>query len=305
MLFITFLLALIPAIQCSLGDRDLEFRRCLNEEVSRRCNSADFKVSTTMRIMLWSCSDVAAYDCMHKITKSRMESRQRILQYYGKWPFIQLFGIQEPASVVFSIANGYAHYKHLKVVNQYPNYPFYGMLRGYVFVGVNTWVWSTVFHCRDKPLTEKLDYFSAALAILYACYLALIRTREITRPTHQRRLMIFFSLLFLMHVSYLSFYKFDYNYNMKASIIVGMLHNVLWFVWWIKVRGKRDYAWISIAAVVSLSMAMSLELLDFPPWWFIFDAHSLWHACTVPIVLMWYRFWIADAKYCAEVSLHR
>lgn len=37
-----------------------------------------------------------------------------IPQFHGKWPFIRLMGVQEPASVVFSALNFYVHYKMLQ-----------------------------------------------------------------------------------------------------------------------------------------------------------------------------------------------
>jgi hypothetical protein len=42
---------------------------------------------------------------------------------------------------------------------------------------------------------------------------------------------------------------------------------------------------------------MSLELLDFPPIWRVFDAHSLWHMVTIPIVRMHWDFAIEDSIY--------
>ena len=33
-----------------------------------------------------------------------------------------------------------------------------------------------------------------------------------------------------------------------------------------------------------------LQLLDFPPILWIFDAHSLWHLSTIPLPLFWYRY---------------
>ena len=35
---------------------------------------------------------------------------------------------------------------------------------------------------------------------------------------------------------------------------------------------------------------MTLELLDFPPVYFVLDAHALWHATTIPINLLMWRF---------------
>lgn len=37
-------------------------------------------------------------------------------------------------------------------------------------------------------------------------------------------------------------------------------------------------------------MAMSLELLDFPPVLQSIDAHSLWHAATIFPAYMWYKY---------------
>jgi len=43
-------------------------------------------------------------------------------------------------------------------------------------------------------------------------------------------------------------------------------------------------------------LAMSLELLDFPPWMGMVDAHSLWHLGTVLPTVLWYNFLIRDAQ---------
>lgn len=42
-------------------------------------------------------------------------------------------------------------------------------------------------------------------------------------------------------------------------------------------------------------MAMMLELLDFAPFGRVIDAHSLWHAATIPIALGWWTFLCNDA----------
>jgi hypothetical protein len=40
---------------------------------------------------------------------------------------------------------------------------------------------------------------------------------------------------------------------------------------------------------------MLLEIFDFPPVWGIFDAHSIWHAATLPITYLWWSFIKDDA----------
>ena len=46
--------------------------------------------------------------------------------------------------------------------------------------------------------------------------------------------------------------------------------------------------------VVMTTLAMSLELLDFPPWQRVIDAHSLWHLATALIATFWYGFIVED-----------
>ena len=46
---------------------------------------------------------------MMSITFSDINSGLPIKQYYGKWPFVRVYGIQEIASTIFSILNALAH----------------------------------------------------------------------------------------------------------------------------------------------------------------------------------------------------
>lgn len=42
-------------------------------------------------------------------------------------------------------------------------------------------------------------------------------------------------MLYAAHISYLSFYRFDYGYNMAASVAAGILYTVIWLLWSLKV----------------------------------------------------------------------
>jgi hypothetical protein len=84
---------------------------------------------------------------------------------------------------------------------------------------------------------------------------------------------------------------------MKACIIVGLSQNILWLFWASQNYKTRPYAWKMILVVVSITLAMSFEILDFPPLFRIIDAHSLWHAATIPIVDWIWQFAIEDAQY--------
>lgn len=165
------------------------------------------------------------------------------------------------------------------------------------YFGLASWIFSTIFHTRDFPLTEKLDYFGAGASVMYGMYLAVIRIYRLElndgtyKPTIRRLWTALCIALYLAHISYLSFWKFDYTYNMAANVVVGIVHNVLWTAYSV-MRYRQEYkswtAWPGFI-ITWVVMAMSLELLDFPPWLGLIDAHSLWHLATVIPTLWWYQ----------------
>lgn len=60
-------------------------------------------------------------------------------------------------------------------------------------------------------------------------------------------------------------------------------------------RPRQKDGMTPLALVVVTTLAMSLELLDFAPVARVIDAHSLWHAATIPIALGWWTFLCNDA----------
>lgn len=171
-----------------------------------------------------------------------------------------------------------------------------------------------------------MDYFCAALGIVYALYYTVIRLFHLYPTPPRARLTLSINslpdssatfktwsciciLVYLAHVSYLSFLpRFDYTYNMAFNVFLGLLHNILWLAYSLpasfSVIKRFPYrpklyrpAFVSRAAalVASMTLAMSLELFDFPPYGQILDAHALWHLATVPIAVYWYEFMIEDA----------
>ena len=43
-----------------------------------------------------------------------------------------------------------------------------------------------------------------------------------------------------------------------------------------------------VGAVLLVATSVALELLDFPPIYWIIDSHAIWHFATVPLPLLWY-----------------
>ncbi|KAH7133671.1 Per1-like protein [Dactylonectria macrodidyma] len=293
-------LALAATAHGSAGDRLPEFRDCLNVCKTENCGPGQDHTPIPLhhRLLLWNCASECKYACQHIVTGQRIDAGAKIVQFYGKWPFYRFLGMQEPFSVLFSLGNLWAHWDGLKKVRTmipvtYSLRPFYIWLS---CVGIVSWVCSTVFHTRDFQITEELDYFAAGANVLYGLYYTLVRIFRLDRNTPRRRstlrawtvLCIF---LYLCHISYLKFVRWDYTYNMAANVVVGIIQHLTW-TWFSFDRYKKSRrAWVALPGFVVawIIFAMSMELFDFPPWLGCIDAHSLWHLLTIGPTVVWYK----------------
>jgi len=239
---------------------------------------------------------------MHADVQKRLGNDEPLVQYHGKWPFKRFAGMQEPASVVFSILNGLAHVVGLQRMASLPNHVMLPLYKLYAWINVNTWVWSTIFHCRDVYWTERMDYWSAALGIWFAAYQSVVKAFALYETAWMLPWTLVTATSYIAHVVYLArLTRFDYGYNMLACTTVGILANLVWILWCMKNR-RRRYPLYMVALVIGISLAMSLELLDFPPLMDLVDAHSLWHACTIPLVFLLYQFIVSDVLW--ETQAH-
>jgi hypothetical protein len=77
---------------------------------------------------------------------------------------------------------------------------------------------------------------------------------------------------------------------MAANVAVGIIQNLMWTVFSIVRYQKYLKSWTAWPGMIVawIILAMSLELLDFPPWRGLIDAHSLWHLGTVVPTAWWY-----------------
>jgi len=72
-------------------------------------------------------------------------------------------------------------------------------------------------------------------------------------------------------------------------LLTGVLNALGWLAWCFHVYDNQQYVWKCAVSILLVSACLSLEVLDFPPIWWVFDAHSLWHAGTVPLTILFYR----------------
>ena len=159
-LWYSALLSIIPSlVYASAGDRADNYRNCVSKCESRVCGDSydawASSVSLPMRLTRWTCLDDCKYGCMHAITDHALRDSLPVEQYHGKWPFWRLAGMQEPASVVFSMLNFLVHYRGLQRLQRTipESHPMKSYYRRFALVSMNAWVWSSVFHTRGTYVT--------------------------------------------------------------------------------------------------------------------------------------------------------
>lgn len=291
----------------SRGDSSQVFRRCVTWCQKNNCNKTTaqhFHTSQPVfeRIFGWDCTDECRYSCMWKTVQSFKSSGHDVPQFYGKWPFVRFLGMQEPASAIFSILNGLAHLDmYLRFRQKVPiSAPMYHVWTISAFMAINAWTWSAIFHTRDFPLTEILDYACAVSGVLYCFFGLCARVVGTKQPWKLTVIGLLILAFFSRHVYFLTFVRFDYGYNMKVNVLVGAVNSTGWLIWYLINRRKLPYAWKCAVVVILVNVLLLLEVGDFPPLFWIFDAHSLWHLGTAPLAYLWYSFVIEDCLHLNE-----
>lgn len=161
-------------------------------------------------------------------------------------------------------------------------------------ISIFAWVCSTIFHFRDYPLTEAGDYCSAFVVNLMNWYVLAAR---LLRPYPTAKLLCFLSCVcfIFQHCYFMLWTRFDYGYNMKLNIAVGLVTSIGWLNWWFRSGRKLSHGWKCLLFILLADASILLEILDFPPK-YGFDAHALWHVSTIPLGLVWFSFATDDCR---------
>lgn len=148
---LTLLIISVAIVNASSGDRALEFWRCVSPCTSmQRCDQFEATKPLSLWLTRWSCIDDCKYACMHDITDHAVPTGKPIQQYHGKWPFWRFAGMQEPASVLFSLFNFWSHLVGFRRVKRRlpQTHPMRRLYMLWSVLSMNAWFWSAVFHTR-------------------------------------------------------------------------------------------------------------------------------------------------------------
>lgn len=293
----------IILIQASKGDRDPIFYNCHRECLRTNCsgNGVAFKSSYALKqsffekLLDWNCDDECKYNCMWKTVSLQKDSA--VMQFYGKWPFVRFLGIQEPASTVFSFMNLLSHLYLLKKFrkNVSSDSPCYIIWHIFAAFCLNGWFFSTMFHARDKPATEFLDYISAYSIVLVTLYCMVIRFIHNRSAIYKQMISVVFLCHYLGYIANILNGDFSYHANMNTNIITGLLSAIGWLSWYVFNR-RKSYSKKIVLFYVMIGMSFIFEFFDFPPILWTFDAHSFWHLSSIPINFVIYSFAISDCQ---------
>lgn len=326
---------LLNKASASSGDESFAFVSCMHSctDCSKLSNTADvcspfcteennatiYKLSLHRTVFRWTCVSDCQYRCMWAVeSQSKDNESHRVQKYFGKWPFTRVLGMQEPASVLFSIMNlGMNAYCLARVVRwstkpqkqKLSSQSRRGVLWAtHFFLSCNAWIWSAVFHSRDTWVTERFDYFSAGILVSYDLFLTLALVFNIDSSTQALAgVGIPIAWFTLRHMYLMHTVLFDYGLHVKLCIAAGAVQTLAWLFWavWLpKGRfhpGKRHL----VTFIIAVNMSMALEIFDFPPIASVLDAHALWHAATAPLTLLWLLFVLEDIRQNEQQALER
>ena len=307
-LFIIYLIVCVA--NASNGDHSPYFQECLHKFITSNCTKGfNEKRPIYLSIFMWDCVEESKYECMWLTVDFYIKSRFDVPQFYGKWPFIRFFGIQEPLSVLASVIHFIINLLMLKRIKQEISNEakLKTLWIGFSYMNLIAWFWSSVFHTRDFAFTEKMDYYCAFGLVLYQVNAFFIRYFAYKNNIGREKRRFFSYLIsfvclffFSYHIYYLHFIHFDYGYNMKVNIFFGLFNSICWLTCstYDYFYNKLKYNWRNILSILIIIVSTGLfEVPDFVPLFWIADGHALWHLTTTIVPLFWYQFFIDDCSH--------
>ncbi|KAH9624234.1 hypothetical protein KSS87_004977 [Heliosperma pusillum] len=326
-LLLFFALFGIPAaIKASEGDADpiyrdcvehCELTGCVGSECFQLCQfTADGNISDGqwylqeplyLKWKHWDCSSDCRYNCMLTREEERRVFGEKPIKYHGRWPFLRVYGIQEPVAVALSALNlavqfqGWmsffilVYYKLPMMHDQKTYYDYTSLWHMYGILAMNCWFWAAILHTRDLDVTEKLGYSSSVTLLGFGLVLAIFRAFSLKNEAAKVMVGAPIIALVIAHILYLNLYYLDHGLNMKVCSAMGVAQFLVWAVW----TGMCPHPsrWKSRVVVFGGALSILLLIYDFPPYWGYVDAHALWHATTIPLSYLWWSFIKDDAEY--------
>ncbi|GAY45492.1 hypothetical protein CUMW_089870 [Citrus unshiu] len=253
---------LLGVLDASAGDADPLYRACVKqcEEtgcVGQKCfphckfssDGASIDGPWYMQEPLylqwkkWDCLSDCRYNCMVDREIKRDALGHGPVKYHGKWPFIRVYGIQEPASVAFSVLNLAMHfhgwlsffillyYKLPLKQTKKAYYEFSPLWHIYGFLSMNSWFWSAVFHRWNMKVCVVM---AVAQLLIWATWAGITR-----HPSRWKLWVVVFGGALAM---LLEIYDFPPYYGfLDAHAIWHATTIPLTYIWWSFIRDDAEF----------------------------------------------------------------
>ena len=152
MISLILLLVCSRSVCASAGDDDWHFRDCAY--VCERDNCTVLRPSLQLShrtSWLWTCKERCEYNCSYALALQRVLENIQPLQYRGKWVFHSVLGLEEPASVFFSIGNFVVN---MLAFRRSVTEAYALRWKAFAIVSCHTWLWTIAFHARDMQVNN-------------------------------------------------------------------------------------------------------------------------------------------------------
>lgn len=311
-------------VACSIGEKRHQYTSCMtickdialdSEEnvcveylfdhlIMTNENKLKDKIYENKQELFWDSISECRYKCMIAVEKLLQLSYPifyRPSKYFGKWPFIRCFGIQEFASTIFSVLNLIVHLQFLKKSRKLhlTKKEFYvKSWFPFCYTGIVVWSFSAIFHAKDTSFTQMLDYFAVVLNVYSGTYCSTIDYIQ-----SLQKYKYIYLLLVGFHMGYILSSIFDYTLNVLLIGSIQCLGSFMFFLKYYKVIHHTHVQKGLISHILLFISGFIFEVwLDFPPFLGILDSHSLWHFSTIFIWILFYQFIEEEAIYRRKLS---
>jgi hypothetical protein len=233
------------------------------EEVQKGAEFANATRGGWLALWRWTCEDNCRYLCMIDNVAVRETQQEPIVQYYGRWPFRRVCGVEEFASSGVSLLKAGLHARWVRTLR--------GDARFLAIASANLNLASAMHHARSVAAFERWDYTSFGVNLVAWTMIPANRLGL-------RRLGPGLLFLYLPYGAMLAAGQIDYGKHMALSVLFGAMTSVLWVVFIRRARRAGERQWLRmLIPCFGWIVVLPFELGDFPPVFGLVDAHACFH----------------------------
>ncbi|TBU01722.1 Per1-like lipid remodelling protein [Hamiltosporidium tvaerminnensis] len=267
------------------------------EECMKEC-FIDLKNSTSInyleRLLGRSKNDKIATICHHNCS---VLLNINDYKHNGRYPFRSILTSTEFLSSVFSMFNFIMIFICYNLIfsNNNKSVSFTGLYKLQYIISLICWISSTLFHIYDTWYTRCMDYFTGYIFFIVTLYIFTLRSLYLFK-FNQKNIIFFRNYMVpllriwtLLHIFYMYYIDFNYVFHKVSCIIIYIMILCNWTAYIIKMIKFIHTRYLIIYILFILSGGI-IEVMDFPPLFYLLDSHAIWHFLSGLAVPFYYLF---------------